>query len=362
MDPVAFAARLEAERNRFAGTDAERRAAALAAAELRALGRSVRTQPLWFRPQRDLPRSLHAALGVAASVVAVNHSATGLALAAGALLLSLLDAAGIALAVLPLARRATQNVVAAPIDDPPGAVRLVLSASADQPRDSVLARAGAHLRGPVVPGPAGILDLALLAVAACAGARLAGAGGTVLGIVQLLPTVVLIALCAGFLEAAVAGRPGAWRTAAGPAAAIATAAALDARPPRRLAVEVLIAGAGETGSAGMRSYVRARRRAIAPEDVVVLHLAGAPGPVRFMVREGERFALRLHPRVAELAAELPGVERSESRTLSGARAARGRRWPAMTLTGPPADLAAAALRLVSSIDTDLVQGGARRHR
>ena len=112
----------------------------------------------------------------------------------------------------------------------------------------------------------------------------------------------------------------------------------------------------------MRAYVRARRRTLAPEDVVVLHLVGADGPVRVRTREGERFAPRLHPRLAELAAAIPGTERAESRDVSAARVARGARWPAITLTGPPRELAAAVLRLVAAIDSEVIQASGRRRR
>jgi hypothetical protein len=345
----------------LAGTDAERRSAVGAARELRALGRTPSVQTVWFRPQHDLVRAVHAVLGIAGSVVAVHHHGLGLGLAGGALVLSLLEAAGVTVVGLPLTRRATQNVVAPPIDHPPGAVLLVLTASADHPRDSILDRVARRLRGPVTPGPAGLLDLALAAVAGCAGARLAGAGGAALGVVQLVPTVVLILLFAGFLEAALST---ATRSAesAGPSVIAAATQALDARPPRRLAVEALIGGAGEARAPGMRAYVHTRRRTLAPEDVIVVHLVPADGPLRFHVREGERFALRLHPRLIELAAEIPGAAPAESRTVSAARVARGARWPAITLTGDPRVLAPAALRLIAAIDSEVVQARAQQRR
>jgi hypothetical protein len=256
----------------FAGTDAERRAAMACAGRLREIGRSPRLQTLWFRPQRDVPRAVHAVLGIAGSVVAVSHHPVGLGLAAGGLALSLLEAAGVPVVALAFARRATQNVVARPLDDAPGTVRLVLTAAVDEPRDSVLGRLARRARGAATPGPAGALDVALGAVAACAGARLAGAGGTVLGVVQLIPTIALILLFAGFLEAALAQRSAQDGAAAVAASAVAVAAALDARPPRRMSVEVLIAGAGEAGAPGMRAYVRANRKRLAPEEVVVVQL------------------------------------------------------------------------------------------
>src|SRR5204862_4853620 len=158
-------------------------------------------------------------VGVAASVVSVDHAATGLGLAAGALLL-------VVVAPLLGARRATQWVWAAPtkVSDPDVGVRLLLACRADaQPAplaERWLARVG-------LPGPRVLLVLALAALVAFAAARSAGGGGTALGAVQLLPTAVCIASVGAFLDAWIA-RPG--DAAAGPAAAIAVLDALDRTP------------------------------------------------------------------------------------------------------------------------------------
>jgi hypothetical protein len=353
MDPRALAGRIEAIEGRLAGTDAERRAAALCAEQLRAGGRRPRTQTLWMRPQRQAPRAAYAALGLAGSLVAVGNPAVGLALIGGALLAVVLEAAGVPVLALLQTRRATQNVVAAPPSERGSRALLVLSAGTDAPRDSLLGRLDRRLSGRLLPGATGLLGLGLAAAAACAGARLAGAEGSAVGIAQLIPSALLILLLAGFLDAALA-RPGRRAGAAGPAAALAAAAALDAQPPRVLAVEVLIGGASEAGAHGMAAYVAARRD-IAPEDVVVVHLAAGTGPVRFVSHAGEHFPVRLHPRLVELAGALPGARRRVSRTRSPARIARGARWPAIALEGDSRALAAAVLRLVSSIDAEVAQ-------
>jgi hypothetical protein len=354
MDARALAGRLEAIEGRLAGSDAERRAAALCAAQLRDGGRRPRTQTLWMRPQREAPRAVYAALGLAGSLVAVGNPTVGLALIGGALLAVVLEAAGVPVLALLQTRRATQNVVAAPPAERGERVLLVLSAGADAPRDSLLGRLDRRVNRRLLPGPTGLLGLGLAAAAACAGARLAGAEGSAIGIAQLVPSALLILLLAGFLDAALAG-PRRRAGAAGPAAALAAAAALDAQPPRALAVEVLIGGASEAGAHGMAAYVAARRRDIAPEDVVVVHLAAGTGPVRFVSHAGEHFPVGLHPRLAELAAALPGARRGVSRTRSAARVARGARWPAIGLEGEPRALAAAVVRLVSSIDAEVAQ-------
>lgn len=349
MDAAALAARLEAIDGRLACTDAERRAAAACAEELRALGRRPRIQTLWVRPQWALPHAAHAAIGVAASVVAVEHPVAGTALAGAALGATLLHAAGVPLLGLLAPRRATQNVVAE-WPDPEDWVRLVLTASVDAPRDSTLRRLERRLRGPLVPGAVGILVLALAAITACAGARIGGAGGTPLGIVQLVPTALLILLAGAFLDEALA-RAQDLAPAGGPAAALAVAAALEARPPKRLAVQVVIAGAGEAGAAGLRRHVRARRKRLRADRVVVLHLGSAPGPPRALRRDGRGLPLRLHPQLVELAGE--HAELGEARGVSGGRVARGAGWPALALEGDPRPLAEAVLRLVARIDADV---------
>jgi hypothetical protein len=131
------------------------------------------------------------------------------------------------------------------------------------------------------------------------------------------------------------------------------AAALDAQPPRALAPEVVIAGAGEAGGLGMAAYVAARRRELAAEEVVVVHLRGAPGPVRYLATDGEHFPLRLHPRLIDFAEVVAGATPAHGRGRSGARVARGARWPAIALEGEPRALAAATLRLVAAIEREV---------
>jgi len=354
MDPAALAARLEAIEGRLAGTDAERRAAALCAAELRASGRRPRTKTLWFRAQRQAPRAAYAALGIAGSLVAVGNPVVGLALAGAALLAVLLEAAGLPAVAALQTRRATQNVVTPPPTERGHRALLVLCASADVARDSLLRRGDRRLTSRLVPGAPGLLAIGLAGAAVCAGARLAGAEGAAIGVAALIPAALLILLLAGFLDAALSA-PARPAGAAGPAAALAVAAALDAQPPRALAVEVVICGAGESGAQGMAAYVAEHRKELDPEDVVVIHLGSGGGPLRFVSHAGEHLPFRLHPRLAELAAALPGAQRTVSRTRSAARVARGARWPAITLEGEARALAAAALRLVAAVDTEIAQ-------
>src|SRR4051812_49697237 len=109
MDPAALAARIEAIDGRLAGTDAERRAAAACAAELRASGRRPRTQTLWFRPQRMVPRAIESAAAVAGSIGSASHPPGGFGVAGRALVGAGPEAARVPVLAPPLSPRAAQN-------------------------------------------------------------------------------------------------------------------------------------------------------------------------------------------------------------------------------------------------------------
>jgi hypothetical protein len=235
-------------------------------------------------------------------------------------------------------RRATQNV----LSDGPGRapVRLVVTAAYDAPRgrsgfagplsrvDGVLRRA---TRG-WWPSPLALVALALLVLTACAGARLAGEEATWLGAIQLVPSIVCITAAAVLAELALAEPArGANRASSAPAAALALVAELDRRPPRRLEVDVVLAGAGDARAAGMRAHVRAHRKDIRPEGVAVVHLepcgAGTPRAWR---REGPLLSVALHPALVG-AALAAGFEPHAGRALSGALAARRAGWPTVAV-------------------------------
>lgn len=359
MDPLELAARVAAVERRGAGSDAERRAAALLADALRATSRrrrrGVRVQTEWVRPHDTVVPALLAAVAVVGSVLAVSHPAVGLGLAAGAFVLFAADLSGRFTLLRRLTfARATQNVVSRdPRED--ARVRLVVTAAVDAPRAGLLARglparlqvrARRALRGHLL-GPYGLLALAFLAVAALAGARLAGVGGTALGAGQLVPTVILLLAVAAGLDAAAATVPRAGANADASAAAVAVAlvAALDARPPEHLAVDCVLAGASGAHALGFRRWVAAERRAgRRAEEVVVLHVAacGRGRPV-WWERDGLVLPLRFHPQLVRLARAATRAERHlgarahETRATSAARAARAAGWPAIAVGALPAD-------------------------
>ena len=195
---------LEARRAALAGfaprrvcSDVERRAAVWAHDDLRARGHEAWMETHWVRPQLELALALGCALAAAGGLVAIGAPVAGLALAAAGALSVIVDVAGRTSPLrLLLPRRATQVVLVAPAEG--AVVDLLVVARTDVSRRG-MARRLAHVRGGL-----SWLAACALAVAAAAGARVAGAEGTLLGAVQLVPTVVLLVAAAGALDAAVA--------------------------------------------------------------------------------------------------------------------------------------------------------------
>lgn len=308
--------------------------------ELRARGRAARIEPAWVRPQRPALYAALCVLGVAGSLLsaAVPEAALAILLVAGALLAG--DLSGrLPVARLLLPRRATQSVVSEPPSVSPQArVRLIVTASLDAGRTGAAhrlaaleSRARRALRGHL-PSPLALLTAAIAVLAAIAAARLAGAGAGWAGPVALVPTAALVVGAFALGDIALAApSAGANAHASAVATALALVAELDRDPPRHLAVELVLAGAGEGGQLGMREYVRARRRGARPEEIAVLALGpcGAGRPRVHRV-EGLLAPARLHPGLVAVAT-LSGAEPTW-RGESGALPARLAGWPAVGIS------------------------------
>ncbi len=350
-----------------AGTDAERRGARALAAALRERGRAARVQTIWVRPAWWLALAACLAAGVLASVLSVAHPLTGLIVALAAIAGALLESSRAPLLRRLTVARATQNVVSPPPARPgERPVTLVVSAAIDDPRRGLAAR---------LPGglPRWTL-VALLLVAACAAGRLAGAEGSWIGALQLVPTLaLLLALFACFEE-------GTARTDDDPSArgaALALVDALDAEPPRHLDVALVLAGAGATRAAGLGAWLRSRRaRGMRPRDVALLQLepCGIGTPV-WWDRDGIVLPAALHPQLRaaarEAAAARPelGARGVRGRTGGAAAIARADGWPVIAVgaraprgrgdaperppPGGPDATVAFAFALVSALDTSL---------
>lgn len=340
MEPAGIVTELTAIPGRGPCTDAERRAARALARRLRELGRRPGTETFWVRPQWAAIWLVHALLGIAGSVLSVDSPEVGLGIAGAAALSGLGELTGrVRTIALLWPRRATQNVVVPPPDER-APVKLIVTAPYDAARPATgtaraLGRADAALRRALRgrwPSPLGLLALALVVVSACAGARVAGVEAAWLGAVQLVPTVMCIVATALLIDLALAEpTPGANANASAAAVALALVAALDARPPPRLDVELVLAGAGDGPALGMQRYVRARRKAAKAERVAVLAVEPcAGGTPSFWTHDGPLLGARLHPRLAALAGEA-GARPHRGRGVTGALRARQAGWPAIAI-------------------------------
>lgn len=349
------------ERSGAAGTDAERRAARALADGLRARGREARVATIWVRTAWWLPLAVASAIGVAGSILAIAEPVAGLALVGLALLAVLAE-----LSPWPPLRRltiarATQNVVSPPpqrAGERP--VTLILTAAVDLPRRSWAAR---------VPG--GVprwLVVALVLLVACAIARVAGIDAGWLGVVQLPPTLVLLGAIVALLDTAGAEPEG---DDSAVRAALAALDVLDADPPARLDVALLLEGAGGARHAGLRRWLTdRRRRGLRARDVALLALEPCPaGAAVWWERDGTVLPAALHPQLRTAArtaaAARPALAARPVRGIDGtaAAAARAGRWPSLTLGArPPAPdgalegpeaVAALAVEVVRALDAEL---------
>lgn len=352
MDPKEIAFKLAEFEGRAPGTDSERRAALWLARRLRSMGREADLETEWVRPQWPWVHALHVTLGVVGALVALSSPLAGLVIVAIALASAALDQLGVAHVLRRLTpERATQNVVSGPTaatrSGAQRMVRLVIVGHYDAPRGGIVRRRGGRraaallqraTRG-LLPGALGTIPLALLLLLAVAVARLAGVEARWLDAVQLVPTLTLLIALGGLMDVGLSQPgPGAGESASGAAVAMALAAALDRAPPHHLAVELVLAGAGAGPSLGMRSFVRRRTRRYAPESTAVLHVAACGhGRPAWWTVDGPFLPRRLHPRLAELCAEVAG-----ERPDLGARPHRGHGsgaawrarlagWPAITI-------------------------------
>ncbi len=385
---------------RGAGTDCERRAALWLCGELQAAGHDARLETFWCRPSWAFAHAWHVALGLAGSLVAVSHPSIGGAMILVAILSVIADAlTGLSPGRRLTPERASQNVVVdggAPDDE---RVRLIVTANYDAGRVGLAYRdrvraACARLRGVtggLSPGWLGWLVIGLVWLLAVAILRLEGTRGTTAGVAQLLPTVALVIALAMLIELASADfGPAAGDNGAGVATALALARALAAGPPGRLAVDLVLQGAGEGDAIGLRRHLRSRRKDLVVTNTVVLGIAAcSAGRPRWWISDGSLVPLGYFRRLRALCADVARVESNlaarphRGRGVTPALPARALGLPAITIgcldgrglvprSHTPGDAADAvdrraldsalafALELVDAIDADV--GRVRQQR
>lgn len=349
MQPIEIARELAAIRDRAPGTDAERRAALRLRDLLATTGRDATLEPVWVRPQWPLVMALHAALAIGASVLAISQPIAAVAVLGVVLVSAALDLDGEVHLLRRLTpERATQNVVSEPTEatarGSERVVRLVIAAHYDAPRSGLayrdfLRRPAAALQragGGALPSAFATMVLAIAVLTGAVGARVAGSEAGWVDAVQLGATVILLIAVALLADIALSQpTPGANHPASGAAVALSLAAALDRSPPRRLGVEVVLAGAGDGPALGMRAFVRGRRRSYPREATAVLFIGPCGGGrPHFWRVDGALIPRRLHTRMVALADEIApahGALGHRGHGTTGAYFARTARWPAIAV-------------------------------
>jgi hypothetical protein len=331
---------------RWAGTDAERRAARHLDRRLAEIGRQAAIEQTEVRPAYHLTHAIHAIIAIVGSVASVSTPAFGAALVLVATVLSFGDASGMFMPVRRLTGwRASQNVVSRADDDKPGV--LVLVAHYDAARTGAIfgrrlmerrAALSGLVRRPIGPFDPFFWSMVLILV--CCLLRLPGIQGVALTTVQFIPTVLLIVSVPMLVDTALSGVvQGANDNASG----VATVLRLAERYGDSLDhfdVWVLLTGAEEPFALGMRAFLKSHRRTLSKERTVFVNVdeVGA-GTVRYTRREGLVVGSRSHVQLLQICNDIAeddedafGARPLVSRTTSDGYVARSAGFPAITIT------------------------------
>ena len=324
VDPFAEAeALVDGFGPRPPGSDAEQAAAEHLVERLEALGREADVESFAVWPAWPLGYAINIVLAVVGGVLAVTSATLGTLLVLAATVLTFLDLAGITPTTRRLlGRRSSQNVVSwAEAGESP---TLLLVAHYDS---------GPTRRYPLRP-----LFLSMLAVLACCVLRAGGLSGTLLTVLQFVPTVGLIVYVALLLDIALSpAAPGENDNASGVAVVLRLAERLGD-------VHVLFTGSQTAMAQGMRAFLKAHR----PDIVVNVDRVGS-GELRLTKKEGPLLAVRSHPQLVE-AVE---VETTTSREASDGYAAGSARVPSVTVTATGVRLEEDALARAEELVAEL---------
>ena len=303
------------------GTDAERRAANALAARLRGIGRPARIEPFFCHPQYPIVHLIHAALGIAGSLLATVQPAVGFALVLLAAVSTYLDLnTRLYLARSLLFRRVSQNVVS-PGDRPRAPARLVLMAHYDAARTGyVFSKASNRARR--LPervrlglGPFRLFFwVGLAPLLPILGARMAGLDATWLSAIQAIPTIVLIVAAFLLIDIALSEIvPAAYDNASGVAGVLSAAEELTANPPDNLDVWVVLTGAEESFCEGSRAFVRAHRNELHRDRTAFVNVDSVSyGGVAYEVSQGAVISIPHDPQLIELCQALSAAGAAEA--------------------------------------------------
>jgi hypothetical protein len=320
---------------------------------LRAIGRRTQIEPFFAHPEYAIVHLIHAAMGVAGSVIATVQPAVGFSIVLLAAVSTYLDLnTRLYLVRSLLFRRVSQNVVS-PGDRPDAPARLVLMAHYDAARTGyIFSKASKRIRRlpertRIGLGPFRLFFwLGLAPLLPILGARMAGLDATWLNALQAIPTIVLIV--GGFLLIDIALSdivPGAYDNASGVAAVVSAADELTANPPDNLDVWVVLTGSEESFCEGSRSFVRGRRKEFDRATTAFVNVDSVSfGQVAYEISQGPVISLPHDRQLIELCEALGasgavegGARPIRHPLLDDAMPARIRRMRAITIRTTDAD-------------------------
>src|SRR4051794_25610649 len=302
------------------GTDAERRAADALAGRLRGMGRRADIEPFFAHPQYALVHLVHAAMGIAGSLLATVQPAAGFALVLLAAVSTYLDLnTRFYLVRSLLFRRVSQNVVS-PGSRPDVAARLILMAHYDAARTGyIFSKASNRIRR--LPertrlglGPFRVFFwVGLAPLLPILGARMAGLDATWLNAIQAIPTIVLIIAAFLLIDIALSEIvPGAYDNASGVAAVLSATEELTTDPPQNLDVWVVLTGAEESFCEGSRAFVRSRRKQLDRASTYFVNVDSvSSGQVAYEISQGAVISLNHDPQLVELCEALAAAGATE---------------------------------------------------
>jgi Peptidase family M28 len=326
------------------GTDSERRAANMLAGRLRGIGRRAEIEPFFAHPEYAIVHLIHAAMGVAGSIIATVQPAIGFTLVLIAAFSTYLDLnTRFYLVRSLLFRRVSQNVVS-PGTRPDAPARLILMAHYDAARTGyIFSKASNRIRKlpertRLTLGPFRLFFwLGLAPLLPILGARMAGLDPTWLNALQAIPTIVLIVAAFLLIDIALSDIvPGAYDNASGVASVLSAADELTANPPENLDVWVVLAGAEESFCEGSRAFVRSRRKELDRATTAFVNVDSVSfGEVAYEISQGPVVSLPHDAQLIELCEALSAAGQSarpiRHPLLDDAMPARVRRMRAITL-------------------------------
>jgi len=332
---------------RLAGTDAERRAAGRVAERLRDTGRRVEVEPTYVHPQMPLVHALHCALGFAGSLISIALPPLGFGLVLFAATSMYLDLnARFYLLRRLFFRRASQNVVARGLR-PDAPAQLLICAHVDAARTGAAftprrVRLATRVDGllPFPFGPFRFLFWSLAILLPILGARLAGIDGNAVSLLQLPFTLTLLVGVFALVDIQLSEVvPAANDNASGVATALAVAKALDAEPPERLDVWVLVTGGEEALMEGMHAFLRSHRKSLEKDRTYFVNLDSVGGgDIRFVTSEGFAVGIPADRRLVELCEAIATADRENGNRFVAAPLRSGFATDALpaSLAGYPA--------------------------